>query len=152
MKAQTGTFTVHVPYRGAAPALTDLLGGQIDFLFDPGIAIPHIKAGKLRLLAVGSPKRSPLFPEVPTLDELGLKGFDADTVFGFYAPAGTPVAVVGRLNTEINRIIGTPAVTERIDAIGGVPAPMSPAEFGAKAAEDSRRFGAIIKERRIIGD
>ena len=152
LKAQTGTFAVHVPYRGAAPALTDLLGGQIDFLFDPGIAIPHIKAGKLRLLAVGSPKRSPLFPDVPTLDELGLKGFDADTVFGFYAPAGTPAAVVGRLNSEINRIVATPAVTERIDAIGGVPAPMSPAEFGAKAAEDSRRFGAIIKERRIVGD
>ena len=152
MKAQTGTFAVHVPYRGAAPALTDLLGGQIDFLFDPGIAIPHIKAGKLRLLAVGSPKRSPLFPDVPTLDELGLKGFDADTVFGFYAPAGTPAAVVSRLNAEINRIIATPAVTERIDAIGGVPAPMSPAEFAAKAAEDSKRFGAIIRERHIVGD
>jgi tripartite-type tricarboxylate transporter receptor subunit TctC len=152
MKAQTGTFAVHVPYRGAAPALTDLLGGQIDFLFDPGIAIPHIKAGKLRLLAVGSPKRSPLFPDTPTLAELGLKGFDADTVFGFYAPAGTPAAVVGRLNAEINRIIATPAVTERIDAIGGVPAPMSPAEFAAKAAEDSKRFGAIIRERHIVGD
>ncbi len=152
LKAQTGTFAVHVPYRGAAPALTDLLGGQIDFLFDPGIAIPHIKAGKLRLLAVGSPKRSPLFPDMPTLDELGLKGFDADTVFGFYAPAGTPAAVVSRLNAEINRIIATPAVTERIDAIGGVPAPMSPAEFAAKAAEDSKRFGAIIRERRIVGD
>jgi tripartite-type tricarboxylate transporter receptor subunit TctC len=152
MKAQTGTFAVHVPYRGAAPALTDLLGGQIDFLFDPGIGIPHIKAGKLRLIAVGSPKRSPLFPETPTLDELGLKGFDADTVFGFYAPAGTPAAVVARLNAEINKQIATPAVTDRILAIGGVPAPMSPAEFGAKAAEDSQRFGTIIKERRIVGD
>ena len=152
LKAQTGTFAVHVPYRGAAPALTDLLGGQIDFLFDPGIAIPHIKAGKLRLLAVGSPKRSPLFPDTPTLAELGLKGFDADTVFGFYAPAGTPAAVVSRLNAEINRIIATSAVTERIDAIGGVPAPMSPAEFAAKAAEDSKRFGAIIRERHIVGD
>ena len=74
MKSQTGTFAVHVPYRGAAPALTDLLGGQLDFVFDPGIAIPHIQAGKLRLLAVGSPKRSPLFPDVPTLDEIGLEG------------------------------------------------------------------------------
>ena len=152
MKAQTGTFAVHVPYRGAAPALTDLLGGQLDFLFDPGIAIPHIKAGKLRLLAVGSPKRSPLFPDVPTLDELGLKGFDADTVFGFYAPTGTPAAVITRLNTEINRILATPALKERISALGGVPAPMSPAEFAAKAAEDSKRFGAIIRERKIVGD
>jgi tripartite-type tricarboxylate transporter receptor subunit TctC len=152
MKSQTGTFAVHVPYRGAAPALTDLLGGQLDFLFDPGIAIPHIRSGKLRLLAVGSPQRSPLFPDVPTLDELGLKGFDADTIFGFYAPAGTPEAIVNRLNAEINRSLATPALQERIAAIGGVPAPMSPAQFAAKAAEDSRRFGAIIKERRIVGD
>jgi len=152
MKAQTGTFAVHVPYRGAAPALTDLLGGQLDFLFDPGIAIPHVRSGKLRMIAVGSPQRSPLFPDVPTLDELGLKGFDADTIFGFYAPAGTPEAVITRLNTEINRILATPALKERINALGGVPAPMSPAEFAAKAAEDSRRFGAIIRERKIIGD
>jgi tripartite-type tricarboxylate transporter receptor subunit TctC len=152
MKAQTGTFAVHVPYRGAAPALTDLLGGQLDFLFDPGIAIPHVRSGKLRMIAVGSPQRSPLFPDVPTLDELGLKGFDADTIFGFYAPAGTPEAVITRLNTEINRILDTPALKERINALGGVPAPMSPAQFAAKANEDSKRFGAIIKERRIVGD
>ena len=152
MKARSGTFAVHVPYRGAAPALTDLLGGQIDFLFDPGIAIPHVKSGKLRMLAVGSPQRSPLFPDVPTLDELGLVGFDADTIFGFYAPAGTPEAVIAQLNSEINRILATPALQERIQALGGVPAPMSPAQFAAKAAEDSRRFGAIIKERRISGD
>jgi tripartite-type tricarboxylate transporter receptor subunit TctC len=152
MKAQTGTFAVHVPYRGAAPALTDLLGGQLDFLFDPGIAIPHVRSGKLRMIAVGSPQRSPLFPDVPTLDELGLKGFDADTIFGFYAPSGTPEAVVNKLNAEINRILGTPALKERISALGGVPAPMSPAEFGAKAAEDAKRFGAIIRERKIVGD
>ena len=152
MKAQTGSFAVHVPYRGAAPALTDLLGGQLDFLFDPGIAIPHVRSGKLRMIAVGSPQRSPLFPEVPTLDELGLKGFDADTIFGFYAPAGTPEAVITRLNTEINRILATPALKERITALGGVPAPMSPAEFAAKAAEDSKRFGAIVRARKIIGD
>jgi tripartite-type tricarboxylate transporter receptor subunit TctC len=152
MKSQTGVYAVHVPYRGAAPALTDLLGGQLDFLFDPGIAIPHVRAGKLRVLAVGSPQRSPLFPEVPTLDELGLKGFDADTIFGFYAPAGTPEAVIAKLNGEINRILATPALKERINALGGVPAPMSPAEFAAKAAEDSKRFGAIIRERKIVGD
>jgi len=152
MKAQTGTYAVHVPYRGAAPALTDLLGGQVDFLFDPGIAIPHIRAGRLRLLAVGSPKRSPLFPDVGTLDERGLKGFDADTVFGLYAPAGTPAAAISRMNAEVNRILATATLQERIAAIGGVPAPMSPADFHAKAEEDSRRFGAIIRERRIVGD
>ncbi len=152
MKSMTGSFAVHVPYRGAAPALTDLLGGQVDFLFDPGIAIPHIRSGKLRLLAVGSPRRSPLFPDVPTLDEAGLKGFDADTVFGFYAPAGTPAATVTRLNAEINKALNTQPVRDRINAIGGVAAPMTPAEFAAKAADDSKRFGAIIRERRIVGD
>jgi tripartite-type tricarboxylate transporter receptor subunit TctC len=152
MKAQAGVFAVHVPYRGAAPALTDLLAGQIDFLFDPGIGLPHVKAGRLKLLAVGSPKRSPLFPDVPTLDEVGLKGFDADTVFGFYAPAGTPAPVIERLNREINRILDTPALRERITALGGEPAPMTPAQFAAKAEEDSKRFGAIIRERKIVGD
>ena len=92
------------------------------------------------------------YSETPALDELGLVGFDADTIFGFYAPAGTPEAVVARLNSEINRILATPPLKERINAIGGVPAPMSPAEFAAKAAEDSKRFGAIIRERKITGD
>ena len=152
LKSQTGTFAVHVPYRGAAPALTDLLAGQIDFNFDPGIGLPHVRSGKLRLLAVGSPTRSPLFPDVPTLAEAGLKGFDADTVFGFYAPAATPPAVIERLNTEINRILGSANVKERILALGGVPQPMTPAQFHDKAAEDSKRFGAIIRERKIVGD
>ena len=110
MKSQAGLFAIHVPYRGAAPALQDLLAGQIDFYFDPGIGLNQVRAGKLKLLAVGSPKRSPLFPQTPTLEEAGLKGFDADTVFGFYAPAGTPAEVVARLNREINRILGTAAV------------------------------------------
>lgn len=152
MKSQAGLYTVHVPYRGAAPALQDLLAGQIDYAFDPGIGLNQVRAGKLKLLAVGSLHRSPLFPDVPTLDEAGLKGFDADTVFGFYAPAGTPAAVINRLNTEINKILGTAAVKERIAGLGGVALPLTPAQFNAKAAEDSKRFGAIIKERKIVGD
>jgi tripartite-type tricarboxylate transporter receptor subunit TctC len=152
MKSQAGVFSIHVPYRGAAPALTDLLAGQVDFLFDPGVAIPHIKAGKLKLLAVGSPKRSPLFPDVPTLDEVGLKGFDADTVFGFYAPAGTPPDVITRLNREINRALSLPGPRERILALGGESAAMTPGQFHNKAMEDAKRFGKIIRERKIVGD
>ena len=151
-KSQAGLFAVHVPYRGAAPALQDLLAGQLDYYFDPGIGLQQVKAGKLKLLAVGSPKRSPMFPNVPTLEEAGLKGFDADTVFGFYAPAGTPADVVNRLNREINRILGTQAVKDRILALGGEALPLSPADFGAKAMQDSRRFSAIIKERNITAD
>jgi tripartite-type tricarboxylate transporter receptor subunit TctC len=152
MKAQANVFAVHVPYRGAAPALQDLLAGQIDYFFDPGIGLNQVRAGKLRLLAVGSPKRSPAFPDVPTLDEAGLKGFDADTVFGFYAPAGTPADVIARLNREINRILQTAPLRERMLALGGEALPLTPEQFHQRAEEDSRRFGAIIKERGIRGD
>ncbi|MBN9369578.1 tripartite tricarboxylate transporter substrate binding protein [Hydrogenophaga sp. YM1] len=151
-KSQAGLFAVHVPYRGAAPALNDLLGNQIDYTFDPGIGLQHAKSGRLKLLAVGSSKRSPLFPNVPTLDEAGLKGFDADTVFGFYAPAGTPPAVIARLNTEINKILATPAVREKMISLGGEALPLSPAEFGKRGMDDSKRFGAVIKERKITAD
>ncbi|MEH2623017.1 tripartite-type tricarboxylate transporter receptor subunit TctC [Bradyrhizobium sp. AZCC 1719] len=149
LKNMTGTSAVHVPYRGAAPALNDLLGGQLDFLFDPGIAIEHVKAGKLRALAIGSPQRSPQLPNIPTLDELGLSGFDADAVFGIYAPAGTSPDVVARLNKEINRSLATAALSERIATLGNIAAPMSPEEFKEKSRKDSERFGAIIRERGI---
>lgn len=152
MKAQAGVFAVHVPYRGAAPALQDLLAGQIDYFFDPGIGLNQVRAGKLRLLAVGSPQRSPAFPDAPTLAEAGLKGFDADTVFGFYAPAGTPADVVTRLNREINRILQTAPLRERMLALGGEALPLTPEQFHQRAEDDSKRFGAIIKERGIRGD
>lgn len=151
-KSQAGVFAVHVPYRGAAPALNDLMGGQIDFYFDPGIGLQHARAGRTKLLAVGSLKRSPLFPDVPTLDELGLRGFDADTIFGFYAPAGTPTGVITRLNREINQILNTAPVRERITTLGGEALPLSPAEFGQRGIKDSERFGAIIRERNIRAD
>lgn len=151
-KRDTKTFMVHIPYRGAAPALTDLLGGQLDFMFDPGIGLQHVRSGKLRLLGIGSPKRSALFPEVPTLDEAGLKGFDADSWFGFYAPAGVPQDVIARLNREINRILQTPAVKDRITGLGGEAAGMTPAEFGERGRADSQRFGAFIKATGIKGD
>lgn len=152
MKAQANLFSTHIPYRGAAPAMQDLLGGQIDFMFDPGIGLQHVKAGKLKLLAVGSPKRSPQYPDVPTMDEAGLKNFDADTFFGFYAPGGTPAALVTRLNTEINKILRSKAFVDRMNAIGAIPAPMSPADFSARAQIDSIRYGALIRARNIKGD
>lgn len=152
MKAGANLFATHIPYRGAAPAMQDLLGGQIDFMFDPGIGLQHVKAGKLKLLAIGSPRRSPQFPDVPTMEEAGIRGFDADTWFGFYAPAGTSQAVVTKLNAEINKILRSPAFGERMAAMGGVPAPMSPQDFAARAQIDSVRFGALIKARNIRGD
>lgn len=152
MKAQANVYATHIPYRGAAPAMQDLLAGQIDFMFDPGIGLQQVKAGKLKLLAVGSPKRSSQYPDVPTMEEAGLKGFDADSFFGFYAPAGTPPAVVTRLNTEINKILRSAPYVDKMNAIGGVAAPMTPQEFGQRAQADSVRFGTLIKARGIKAD
>lgn len=151
-KSQAGVFAVHVPYRGAAPALQDLLAGQIDFYFDPGIALSHVRAGKLRMLAVAALRRSSVFPDVPTLDEAGLSGFDAGTTHGFYAPAGTPPEIVTRLHLEINRILASPNVRNQIAAIGAEPTPLTQAQFAAQMRDDSRRYAAIIKERNIQAD
>ncbi|MFT3953480.1 MAG: tripartite tricarboxylate transporter substrate binding protein [Piscinibacter sp.] len=149
MKRQAGLFAVHVPYRGAAPALTDLLAGQVQFMFDPGPGLRHAKDGKLKLLAVGSPKRSSQVPEVPTLAESGLPGFDADTVFGIYAPGGTPPALVAQLHDEVNKALAAPKVVEVIKGIGGEQMVVSRQEFIDRQNADRARFGAFIKEAKI---
>jgi tripartite-type tricarboxylate transporter receptor subunit TctC len=152
LKSMTGTFAVHVPYRGGGPALQDLLGGQFDFWFDPGIGLQHVRSGRLKLLAVGSAKRSPLFPDVPTLKESGLPDFDADSYFGLYAPAGTPAEVINRINTEVNKILSAGTIRERIVGMGGEAVPMAPAAFGSVVAADSKRYGELIKSRNIKPD
>jgi tripartite-type tricarboxylate transporter receptor subunit TctC len=152
LKSQAGIFTVHIPYRGAAAVMQDLLGGQVDYSFDPGIAFPHIKSGRLRLLAMGSAKRSPLYPATPTLAELGLTGFDTGTTHGFWAPAGTPQPIIDRVNAEINKALAMPAVADAIKALGAEPTPMSPAAFGQLIRSDLQRYGVIVKERKITAD
>jgi tripartite-type tricarboxylate transporter receptor subunit TctC len=152
LNSQAGISTLHVPYKGAAPALTDLLAGNIDFFFDPGIAFEHVRAGRLRLIGVGSLRRISLFPDMPTLHELGLKGFDVGFTHGFWAPAGAPKAAIDRFNREINRALALPAVEDVIRSLGAEPTPMSPAEFGALTAADTARYGKIIHERKITAD
>jgi len=152
LKSQAGVYAVHIPYRGASLALQDLLAGQIDFYFDPGIALGHVRAGKLRMLAVAVPARSSLFPDVPTLSEAGLNGFDAGTTHGFYAPRNTPPEVVARLNREINRILALPTVRSQIATIGAEPTPLTPTQFAAQMNDDSHRFAAIIKKHHIRAD
>ena len=152
LKSQAGFFSVHIPYRGSGAVLQDLLGGQLDYTFDPGIAFQHVRSGRLRLLAVGAAKRSALFPDTPTLQELGLAGFDAGTTHGFWAPAGTPAPIVDRLNREINRALQMPAVAEAIRALGAEPTPMTPAQFGQVIRSDGERYAKIVKERNITGD
>jgi tripartite-type tricarboxylate transporter receptor subunit TctC len=137
---------VHIPYRGAAPVIQDLIGERIDFTFDPGPALPQVRAGKLRLLGVGSPHKPAQLPDAPTLDELGVRGFDADSWFGVFVPAGTPADIVQRLNREINRVLETPLSRERIGAIGGTIVTMSPAEFAQRLAVDRERYGRVIRD------
>ncbi|HEX5611569.1 MAG TPA: tripartite tricarboxylate transporter substrate binding protein, partial [Burkholderiales bacterium] len=124
--------TTHVPYKGAGPAMTDLLGGQLDFMFDPGIGLQHVKAGKLRLLAVGSPKRHPAYPDVPTVAEIVGEAFDADTVFGVFVPAGTPKDIVQRLNREISIALQSAELRTRISAIGAQELILTPDAFAAR--------------------
>ncbi|MGE4338215.1 MAG: Bug family tripartite tricarboxylate transporter substrate binding protein [Pigmentiphaga sp.] len=145
----TGVEALHVPYRGAAPAVVDLLAGQVDFFFDPGVALPHVKEGKLRVLAVGSPSRSPLLPDVPTLDEMGVKDFDADTLFGMYAPAGTDPAIIERMNAEVNTALEQTNVMERIASLGAGASPMTPQAFQERIKVDFDRNGEVIRDRKI---
>ncbi|MEO8855537.1 MAG: tripartite tricarboxylate transporter substrate binding protein [Burkholderiaceae bacterium] len=152
LKSQAGVYALHVPYKGSAPAMQDLLAGQVDFFFDPGIGLNQVRSGKLRLLAVATKTRSSAFPAIPTLDEAGLKGFDAGQTHALYAPAGTPAAIVDRLNREINHVLETPAVKAQIDTLAAEPTPMSPQQLAQVMAEDSKRYGQIIKERGIKVD
>lgn len=151
-KAQAGVFSLHIPYRGSAPALQDLLGGQIDYAFDPGISFPHVRAGKLRMLGVAMLARSSQFQDVPTLAESGFPGFDGGTTHSVYAPAAMPADIVARLNREINRALTLPTVRAAITGIGAEPTPMSPQQLTQVMAEDSKRYSAIIRERKIKPD
>lgn len=144
--------TVHVPYKGAGPALTDLLAGQIDFMFDPGIGLQHSKAGKLRLLAVGSPKRHPAYPEVPTVAEVVGGEFDADTVFGIYVPAGTSKEIVGRLNQEIGRAMVSAEMKARTGAIAAQAMVLAPDVFAARLRADHERLGGLVREIGLRAD
>lgn len=148
-KHAAGFFATHVPYRGAQPALQDVLAGQIDFAFVPGTALIWARNGKLRLLAVASPSRAPEAPDTPTFAEQGFGEVQVDTLFGVYAPAGTPPEVVERLNREINRPLALPSTKARFAEIGAEPMPMSPAAFKSAVQAESVRFAALVKARQI---
>jgi tripartite-type tricarboxylate transporter receptor subunit TctC len=146
-KTMTGTFMVHFPYRGSGPALLDLIGGNMDLMFDnlPS-AMPQIKAGKLKALAVTSAERSAAVPELPTLAEAGpIKGFEASSWFGLLAPAGTPADIVGRLQQETARALGAPALKERLLAQGAIPSGMSPADFSRLISAETKKWAEVVK-------
>ena len=136
----------HIPYKGAGPALTDVLSGQLQYWFDPGPGLKQVEAGKLKLLAIGSPQRSPLYPKVPTLAESGLPGFDADTLFGIYAPAGTPASVVEAVRASVLKALEQKNVIDVLQGLGSTPEPnMSRQAFVDHHAKERVRFAPLIK-------
>lgn len=145
-----GVQILHVPYKGSGPLTTDLLGGQVNMSFDtiPPV-ISHIKAGKLRPLAVTTIKRSTTLPDVPTLDEAGLKGFDLGTWFGVLAPAATPKDIVVRLNTEIVKIVHSPAFKKKMEEIGAEPIGNTPEQMAAQIKDDTERYAKLVKEAKV---
>ena len=148
-KTMTGTFMVHIPYRGSGPALIDLMGGTMDVMFDnlPS-ALPHIKSGKLKALAVTSAVRSAALPEVPTMAEAGgatLKGYEASSWFGLLAPAGTPADAVNRVQAEVAKSLATPAIKERLLAQGAIPNGNSPAEFARFIDAETKKWAQVVK-------
>lgn len=145
-----GVQMLHVPYKGSGPLTTDLLGGQITMSFDTITPVlPHIKAGKLRALAITTGKRSTALPDVPTLDEAGLKGFNLGTWFGVLAPAGTPREIVTRLNTELVKIIQSPDFRKRMEDIGAEPIGNTPEQMAKQIRDDTDRFAKLVKDAKV---
>jgi len=147
----SGTRMTHVPYKGSSAALADLLGGQLSFMFDTVItAVPQIRAGKVRAFAVSSTKRASSLPEVPTMDEAGMKGFDISQWQGFLAPAGTLKAIVARLNAEIVKALRSPDVHERLVTQGGNEIVTgTPEDLAALISSDLRKYAKLIKDAGI---
>ena len=152
-KAQTGTFIVHIPYRGTGQAMADLMAGQIDLMFDAAItAVPQVKAGKLQALAVSGGRRLPDLPQVPTFDEIGLKDFQGNLWIGLLAPAGTPAPVLQRLNDELQAVLKKPEVRTRMGALGFEPLPGPPAALSTHMQAVQDAWARVVRERRISTD
>jgi tripartite-type tricarboxylate transporter receptor subunit TctC len=144
-KMMTGIDMVHVPYRGAAPALTDLIAGQVQVYFGPLLAaVDHIKTGRLRVLALTSSKRSEILPDTPTVDEF-VPGYEASQLYGVGAPKATPVEIVDKLNKEINAGLADPKVKERFAQLGTTALPGSPGDFGKYLAEETEKWAKVVR-------
>ena len=140
----------HVPYKGAGPALNDLMGGVIDVVFDPGIGINQAKAGKVRMIAIAGPKRHADFPDVPTLEENGIRGVDGGPHFGLYGPAAMPREAIERLNRAVIKVMQEPVVLERFKALAvDLAEPMTPGEFAAYVREQHARYAKLIPQLGI---
>ncbi|MGK6310489.1 Bug family tripartite tricarboxylate transporter substrate binding protein [Variovorax sp. DT-64] len=150
LKQETGAFMLHIPYRGIAPAINDLLGGQTQAMF-PGLAaaLPHLRSGRMRALAVTGKRRSPQLKDVPTMEEVGFKGFDAMQWYGSVGPAGLPADVVRRLNETQVAVLKAPDLAEKLSAEAVEPWPMTPEQFGQYIGAEIARWTALAKARNI---
>lgn len=151
-KQATNTDILHVPYKGAAPALQDVLAGQADMVCDPGISFPHIRSGKVKLMGVLSDKRSPFFPDVPTISEQGFKGANLDIWFGMWAPNGTPAEIISRLNREVAKALASPTLKARYADLGGENVGLDTAEFKNLLATEGKVLSALIRDQKISVD
>ena len=153
-KNEMGIELTHVPYRGTGPAVTDLIGGQIGVMFLPlHVALPHVKAGKLDILAAGSLQRTPVSPDVPSLAEAtGVKNIDVDIWYGAYAPAGTPGDVITRLNAEFNRLLQEPDVRETLAKQGLAPTGGAPQKLAQMTRDDLDRWAKVVQAAKIEAD
>ena len=149
-RARAQVDIVHVPYKGSSPATTDLLGGQVDMMFEGGVSsLPHVKAGKMRALATTGRKRTEAMPELPTMSEAGVPDFDITVWFGLVAPAKTPAPIIERLNKEVVEILRTPALKEKFSAAGIDITPSTPAELGERIRADLPYYTKLMREAGI---
>jgi tripartite-type tricarboxylate transporter receptor subunit TctC len=148
---QAGVGLVHVPYKGSGPAVTDLLGGQVQVMFDTVTsALPQVKAGKTRALAVTTAKRSSALPDIPTLSETVLPGFDVGTWFGIVAPAGTPAPIVEKIYREIDRMVKAPEVRQQLVEIGAEPIGSTPTQMGTQIKAELSSYESLAKQIKLV--
>lgn len=151
--AITGARPLHVPYKGSGPALSELLGGQVETMVDQlTSSIAYIRAGRVKLLAVTASRRSPALPNVPTLDESGLKGYEASTYIGVLAPAGTPKAIVSKLNDAVRKVMASPDVLEKLRALGTEPGASSPEEFRKMISDELNKWRDVARKANLKFD
>jgi tripartite-type tricarboxylate transporter receptor subunit TctC len=153
LKQLTGTFITHIPYRGAGPAVQDLMGGQVDlFITTPAAVVQQVKAGKLKALAVTSTTRLAALPQVPTAEEAGLKGFTLDSWFALYAPAGTPPEIVQTLNSEVAKVLAMPDTKRKAEESGTAVETMSPVQLAEFTRKELDYWGRVIKNSKITAE
>lgn len=152
-KSMTGIDMVHIPYKGAAPAMADLLGGQIPIMFDSlPTVLPHVQSGRLHVLGVTSLKRAPSLPDIPTIDEAGVKGFEAIAWFGLYGPAKLPAPLVTRISSDVNRALATAEMREKLGKQGAEPGTMTQPQFAAYVIAEMDKWGKVVRRANVTID